>query len=254
MMHVLREGEDQMETETLSNRQPVELRAASGNSRSIGGYAAVFDSLSENLGGFVERVGPGFFSDSQSNGFPGVVCRFEHDPNFLLGTVRSGTLQCSIDPTGLQYTVALPESRSDILELVERGDLGSSSFAFQTHEDQWGITDRGLPLRTLISGRLIDVAPVSSPAYVDTTVGLRSLARYASAPIEDVVALAQANELRKFFIRSDRPSSPREPVAVRSLTGATAAALTTAKAPKPMSGYVARATTLAKRYPRKVAA
>jgi uncharacterized protein len=70
--------------------------------------------------------------------------------------------------------VALPESRSDILELVERGDLRSSSFAFQTHEDQWGITDGGVALRTLVSGRLIDVAPVSSPAYADTTVAMRS--------------------------------------------------------------------------------
>jgi Escherichia/Staphylococcus phage prohead protease len=242
------------ETETLTTAQRVELRASSGNSRSIGGLAAVFNSESENLGGFVERVAPTFFNDSRADGWNGVVCRFEHDPNFLLGTVRSGTLQLSLDGTGLNYVVALPESRSDILELVERGDLGSSSFAFQTHEDQWGITDGGVALRTLVSGRLIDVAPVSSPAYVDTTVGLRSLARYKDVPIEDVMALSAQDELRKLFIRTDRPS-PREPVvATRSLSGATAKLQTSAKSKPAMSGVAAKMRTLAKKHGRVSAA
>jgi len=236
------------ETETLTTAQRVELRASSGNSRSIGGYAAVFNSQSANLGGFVERVAPTFFNDSRADGWNGVVCRFEHDSNFLLGTVRSGTLQLSLDGTGLNYVVALPESRSDILELVERGDLGSSSFAFQTHEDQWGITDGGVALRTLVSGKLIDVAPVSSPAYSDTSVGLRSLARYKDVPIEDVMALSAQDELRKLFIRTDRPS-PREPVvATRSLSGATAKLQTSAKAKPGLSGVTAKMKTLAKKH------
>jgi uncharacterized protein len=230
------------ETETLTTAQRVELRASSGNSRSIGGYAAVFNSQSANLGGFVERVAPTFFNESRADGWSGVVCRFEHDSNFLLGTVRSGTLQLSLDGTGLNYVVALPESRSDILELVARGDLGSSSFAFQTTEDQWGITDRGLPLRTLVSGRLIDVAPVSSPAYADTTVAMRSLARYASAPIEDVLQLAKANQLRKFLIRTDNR------VATRSLSGATAKLQTSAKSKPALSGVAAKMKTLAKKH------
>jgi HK97 family phage prohead protease len=242
------------ETETLTTAQRVELRASTGNSRSIGGLAAVFNSQSENLGGFYERVAPSFFNDSRADGWNGVVCRFEHDPNFLLGTVRSGTLQLSLDGTGLNYVVALPESRSDILELVERGDLGSSSFAFQTHEDQWGITDGGVALRTLVSGRLIDVAPVSSPAYADTTVAMRSLARYKDVPIEDVMALSAQDELRKLFIRTDRPS-PREPVvATRSLSGATAKLQTSAKSKPAMSGVAAKMRTLAKKHGRVSAA
>ena len=39
---------------------PVELRANAGR-RAIGGYAAVFKRMSQNLGGFVEQVMPTFF-------------------------------------------------------------------------------------------------------------------------------------------------------------------------------------------------
>lgn len=54
--------------EWLTTRRPVKLRASSGNSRSIGGYAAMFNRQSENLGGFVERVAPSFFNKSRADG------------------------------------------------------------------------------------------------------------------------------------------------------------------------------------------
>ena len=144
--------------------------------------------------------------------------------------------------------MALPECRNDVLEMVERGDIGNSSFAFQTFEDDWGLTERGFPLRTLVSGRLIDVAPVSTPAYRDTTVGLRSLAQHMSAPIEDVIALARAGELPRLFVRTDRVES-------RALaSGANAKLQTLAKASKPpMPGAVAVARTLAKKHARVAA-
>src|SRR6476659_2333628 len=114
------------ETERLATRRPVEVRAGAGESRSVGGYAAVFGQRSENLGGYVERIADSFFNKSAADGWPGVVCRYNHDDAFLLGATRNQTLRLSIDGTGLNYVVALPESRSDILELVSRGDIGNS--------------------------------------------------------------------------------------------------------------------------------
>jgi hypothetical protein len=181
----------------------IEVRSASTGSRTIGGYAAVFNRMSENLGGFREKIAPGFFNQSRSQGFPGVVCRYNHEDSFLLGTTRSGTLRLSIDELGLDYAVDLPECRSDIYELTQREDLRHSSFAFQCYDEDWSKGDGGYPVRQLLSGRLIDVAPVNTPAYPDATVGLRSLARFVDAPLEDVVAIAKQNELRKFFIRTD---------------------------------------------------
>lgn len=59
---------------------PLEKRATDApvtvrdiTSRRIGGRAATFRSPSENLGGFVERVDPRFFSKSQGDGWPGDV-------------------------------------------------------------------------------------------------------------------------------------------------------------------------------------
>jgi len=186
----------------------VECRAGAGG-RTIGGYAAKFNRMSQNLGGFVERIDPGFFNGSRGDGWPDVIARYNHDDNMVLGTTAADTLRLSVDGTGLLYEADLPSSRADVYELVQRGDVSKSSFAFIALEDDWGLTESGFPLRTLIAGRLIDVAPVNTPAYKDTDTGLRSLASHVNAPLEDVRNLARRNELRKLLVRSDRPSGRR---------------------------------------------
>ena len=96
-----------------------------------------------------------------------------------------------------------------------------SSFAFRVASggDEWTVTDQQYPLRRLVEAELVDVAPVVDPAYTDATAGLRSLASHMNAPIEDVLEMAQKDELRRFFIRTDnrgpvrtqpKPSKPRE--------------------------------------------
>jgi hypothetical protein len=184
----------------------VEVRGSHGDSRSIGGYAAVFSKLSSNLGGFVEEVTPGAFSRSRTEGFPGVICRYNHSDDMLLGTTNSGTLRLNVDDVGLIYEVDPPEARRDIVELVQRGDIQRSSFAFRVVDESWGLTEQGYPKRSLLSCQLIDVAPVISPAYLDTSVGLRSLASYVGAPEEEVRKAAERNDLRRFLSRSDRPT------------------------------------------------
>lgn len=180
----------------------VETRAQ--DAQKIGGYAAVFNRFSQNLGGFVEQVNPAFFNKSRGDGWPGVVARYNHDDNMLLGTISGRTLRLSIDEMGLVYEVDLPNSRGDIGELVARGDVDKSSFAFVTFEDDWAVTDQGFPMRTLMSGKLIDVAPVNTPAYLDSTAGLRSLATKMSADIEEVRSAAAENNLIKFLQRTDK--------------------------------------------------
>lgn len=180
-------------------------------SLTIGGYAAVFDKLSRNLGGFVEQLKPGVFNRAANDGWTDVICRYNHDDNILLGTTNSRTLRLKTDEFGLDYEVDMPQSRGDIQELVERGDISQSSFAFRAVEDDWGQTEQGYPLRSLLSLELVDVAPVVTPAYADTTSGLRSLAAKMDVDIEEVKALAATNELRKFFVRTDGPPpTPKE--------------------------------------------
>lgn len=189
---------------------PVEARTR-GDKRLLGGYAATFLRYSSNLGGFVEQVGPTAFNHSRADGWPDVLARYNHDDNMLLGTTGGGTLRLSLDDTGLDYEVDPPEARADVYELVARGDVRKSSFAFRVlpDGDEWSVTDQNFPLRTLTNVQLVDVAPVNMPAYTTTTVGaLRSLAEFMHAELEDVEAAAKADELRKFFTRTDRPGPP----------------------------------------------
>ncbi len=197
------------DTERRYTKVPVEVRAKSDR-RMIGGYAAVFNKESSNLGGFVEAVDPGAFNGSRGDGWPDVIARYNHDDNMLLGSTGGGTLRLMVDGTGLDYEVEPPKARADILELVQRGDVRKSSFAFRTIEDDWGTTDQGFPKRTLLRVQLVDVAPVNVPAYPDSSAGLRSLAEHVGADFDEVRSMAERDELRKLFRRTDGPSAPRK--------------------------------------------
>jgi HK97 family phage prohead protease len=201
-------GWDQYEVERRFTSVATEIRAASEGQK-IAGYASVFGQPSRNLGGFIEIVGSGAFNQARALGWPNVVCRYNHDPNMVLGTTSGRTLSLQIDNTGLDYEVLPPQSRMDILELVERGDVQHSSFAFRVPDggDEWATTrDTNYPMRTLHEVQLVDVAPVLDPAYPDATAGLRSLARAMDAPLDEVTEMASHDELRRFFVRTDRPS------------------------------------------------
>ncbi|MGW1440291.1 HK97 family phage prohead protease [Streptomyces griseus] len=188
------------DAERRFTRGLVEVRAGE-TERKIGGYAAKFNTLSRNLGGFVERIDPGFFAKSEGDGWPEVMARYNHDDNRLLGTTDAGTLRLVVDGTGLDYEADVPASREDVMELVRRGDVRRSSFAFRTFEDDWAATPEGFPLRTLLSGALVDVAPVNAPAYMDTSTGLRSLADKAGAELAEVRAAADSGDLARFLNR-----------------------------------------------------
>lgn len=166
------------ELEVRCAAHAVELRAAENGLGTLAGYAAVFNRHSQNLGGFVEQVDPAAFNKSLADSAP-VMARGNHDDAHLLGTTWAGTLRLLVDGTGLMYEVDLPDTTSgrDFHALAARGDVRWSSFAFRTIEDEWGLTEQGFPLRTLRSVQLVDVAPVNSPAYLDTTVAARNFAQ-----------------------------------------------------------------------------
>lgn len=149
----------------------LEVRADHAGNKTIEGYAAVFGSRSQNLGGFVERVDPGAFTDTLASD-DDVRALLNHDANFVLGRRSSGTLEVSADSTGLHYRVT-PSNASyarDLVIAIERGDVSQSSFGFRANPngDSWAYTEDEFPLRTLLSVRLVDVSPVTFPAYTDT--------------------------------------------------------------------------------------
>ena len=190
--------------EQRSTAGTVEVRG-SADSKTIGGYALKYNTLSQNLGGFVETCSPGLVDKSLGDGAD-VLCRYQHQDHYLLGRVAAGTLTLRNDEVGLDYECPLPDTdyANNCAALAARGDLRYSSFAFRTLDDDWSFTEQGFPLRTLISIQLVDVAPVVSPAYLDTSSGLRSLAEKRSLELDTVRKAAEANELGE-LLRADAP-------------------------------------------------
>jgi uncharacterized protein len=188
-------------TERRTFNGTVEFRADGGKLTATG-HAAVFNRLSQNLGGFVEQVAPGTFAKTIVE--QDIRALFNHDENAVLGRLGPGTLRLAEDDTGLAYEIDLPDTTvgRDVAKLIERGDVSGSSFGFRTIDDEWGETPEGFPLRTLTQVSLRDVGPVTFPAYTDSTSALRSLAEARSLDIAVLVAAAEAGELRS-LITSD---------------------------------------------------
>jgi HK97 family phage prohead protease len=143
------------------------------------GYAAVYDSLSLDLGGFRERIQAGAFSLALGKD-PDVRALVDHDPSRILGRTRSGTLSLLNTQKGLRYEIKPADTTAgrDIVESIRRGDVSGSSFGFRTLADKWSvevIEEQRTLVRTLIDVELFDVSPVTYPAYPDTEVGVRSL-------------------------------------------------------------------------------
>ena len=152
----------------------------------IVGYAARFHTDSLLLGDFVERIDPNAFDlvneRQDSEGRPlETRCLYNHDPNHLLGRFPT-TMRLTVDKKGLRYECLLPESRQDIAESVERGDLKGSSFSFICAEggERWSY-ENGVSTRLVTKIKaLLDCGPVTYPAYGDATVAVaqRSYEQY----------------------------------------------------------------------------
>lgn len=148
------------------------------------GHAALFDSLSENLGGFRERIASGAFAETLKTA--DIRALFNHDPNFVLGRNKAGTLRLKEDKTGLAIEIDPPETQTarDLIVSMKRGDINQMSFGFRTVEDRWNKVD-GEWIRTLLEVELFDVSPVTYPAYTQTDVAVRSLEKIRAAEIPD---------------------------------------------------------------------
>ena len=163
-----------------------EIRASTEESgpAKILGYGAVFNSRSENLGGFREVIAPGAFDSVLEDD---VRALFNHDPNFVLGRSASGTVRLSVDESGLRYEIDPPDTqtiRDLVLAPMARGDISQSSFAFRIARDgdQWDEDEDGVIVRTVTRvQRLYDVSPVTYPAYVDASAATRSLKAWKEA-------------------------------------------------------------------------
>lgn len=162
----------------------IEVRATPSGSPIIRGYAAVFDAMTEIndwFGSYGEIVGRGCFTKTLGDGAD-VRCLYNHDPNFVLGRTKSGTLQCAEDSHGLSYEATPPDTQwaRDLCETMRRGDVDGSSFGFRVVRERWGSMPdpdsdgEMMDCRTLLEVQLYDVSPVTFPAYPQADSSVRA--------------------------------------------------------------------------------
>lgn len=163
----------------------IEVRESEGEEMILEGYAAVFNSETD-LGQFREVIKPGAFDDVMTNDVRALI---NHDPNLVLGRTTNGTLELSQDERGLKYRVKLGAQQyaKDFYESVKRGDISQSSFAFTIEKQSW---NEERTVRSVDKVRqLLDVSPVTYPAYAAATVQARDLQpeveQAAEAPMPD---------------------------------------------------------------------
>lgn len=178
-----------------------EIRA-NAESRNVDGYAMVFNTLSENLGGFREQILPeavdGVIERSD------VMAVLNHDASRgILARSRygNGSLTLQADEKGLRYTFDAPHTAlgDECLEYLRRGDINQSSFAFVVAEDSWEKQSDGTYIRTIRKfDKLYDVSPVFTPAYAETSVSCRSFDEFkAEEERKEAEAKAEQERIEK---------------------------------------------------------
>lgn len=137
--------------------------------RIIEGYAAKYETET-NIGPFMESISRGAFDNVLENDVRALI---NHDPSLVIGRVSAGTLELSSDDVGLKYRVKLGNQQyaTDLYESIQRGDISQSSFAFTIKDQTWS-EDRSSRKVNEVA-QLLDVSPVTYPAYKEATVVAR---------------------------------------------------------------------------------
>jgi HK97 family phage prohead protease len=197
-----------------------EIRAAGdGKTPKIEGYAAVFNSLSEDLGGWFERIQDGAFTKTLEE--MDVRALFNHDPNYVLGRTKNQKLTLREDNLGLAFENEPPDTQwaRDLLTSIERGDIDQMSFGFRTIRDRWEQVGDQI-IRTLVEVKLYDVSLVAFPAYPQTAASVRSAFEafradptaapgqepHPAAPLAEAEAQARLAILRRRLDLAERSS------------------------------------------------
>lgn len=166
----------------------IEKREDDQESRTIYGYAAVFNRWSDPIyGWFREKIDPAAFNNVLEQD---TVCLFNHDRNQVLARNKS-TLKLSVDATGLRYEFEAPKTSlgNDLLENIRLGNIKNSSFAFTVKRAEWAKNTDDTQIeedRTILEvENLIDVSPVTFPAYPDATVAKREYENFCAEKRND---------------------------------------------------------------------
>lgn len=170
----------------MSEEKKIEIRNAQGvvkraaeDSRRVEGRAVVFDSWSEDLGGFREKIAKGALDGVIERSDIFALMDHRRDRGILARCKRGDqvSLRLNVTDEGLDYEFEAPETAlgNELLSCLERGEIDGSSFAFTVLEDKWERNGNTYERTITKIDELYDVSPVYSPAYSQTTCDLRGL-------------------------------------------------------------------------------
>lgn len=173
------------------------LEPTPGAYATLDGYAALFNTDSENLGGFVERIAPGAFDKALTQVDPDVWALYEHRGHKKLGKRSNDTLQIAVDKKGLKVAINMPNTTlgRDVTEEVRSGLIAGMSFGFIALKDEWDEKQEPA-VRTIKDLLLYEVSIVGNPAYPDTTIAKRSLEEHRAAIAPDHAAETRRREMQ----------------------------------------------------------
>jgi HK97 family phage prohead protease len=165
--------DERSKEETMEKRSINYEFRAMPESRTIEGTPTVFNSAYD-MGWYDEEMSADVFINSDMND---VVALFNHDANMVLARTKSGTLKLKVTGSAMEYEFEAPNTTlgNDLLEMVKRGDVYQSSFAFSVEAEDWQEREGKKPKRIIRSiKKVYDVSPVTYPANPDTMVAKRS--------------------------------------------------------------------------------
>ena len=175
----------------------------------FGGHAAVFSTRTAignpQTYGFFEEIAPGAFSKTIAEGDARML--IDHDSAHVVSRVSAGTLRLSQDQRGLAVDSELDTNLSYVNDLVanlRNGNITGMSFGFQVVKDDWSTeqarnADGGtseVEVRIIREAKLIEVSPVTFPAYESTDAGMRDSISTALRHRGDAEAIARRTQYR----------------------------------------------------------
>lgn len=176
----VQDEEEEVVVEEMQEEQPINNVEEVEEERIIEGYAIVFNELSEDLGGFREMIMPEAVNEELINNSD-IYYLYNHN-NDSIPLARSnhgsGSLELTIDNKGLKYRFNC--LNTEFYELVKRGDLSKSSFAFSLPNDGsgeiWEKNSEYNYIRKITKiEQLFDCSAVLVPAYSATELYARNL-------------------------------------------------------------------------------
>lgn len=175
--------------EVRSMAENIEFRESKNDGQYIEGYALIFDSWSEDLGGFRESIDKDALKDTD---FSDVRALFNHNADHIIARSSTGTLTLDVDDVGLKFRAKIPDTTygMDLMENLRNGNVNQCSFGFCLAEngDDFSYDKEERTYNRVLRNikEILDVSIVTYPAYRDTNVApaLRSIEKIEQDEME----------------------------------------------------------------------